>query len=76
MMFINEERIEQREDEMAHLITASEGVDNMRQAASVLCKQGKIDTRLYRDMRDTLDQVTAALLIARRNTAQLRNGRR
>lgn len=73
---VSNEFIEAREDEMAQLITASEGMDKLRRVATVLHKRQMITTPYYIDMRDTIDQATSALLIGRRNTATLRNSRR
>lgn len=73
---ISTEYIEAREDELAQLIIASEGMDKLRRVATVLHRRQMITTPYYVDMRDTIDQATSALLIGRRNTAALRNARR
>lgn len=73
---LSNEYIETREDEIAHLIIDSENVDKLRQLANILRDRNLITTAYYLDLRDTLDHLSAGILIAKRNTAALRNGGR
>ena len=58
---------------MAMLITAGDHIDRLRAFGTVLRQRGLITEPAYRDHRDSLDYIAHANLIARRNTARLRN---
>lgn len=58
----------------ARLISAKdEHLDNLRQLAELLRRRQFVTDAYYRDLRDSLDYIAAALLIGKRNTAALRN---
>lgn len=71
---VSSEYIHDREDDMAVLITACDQVDSLRSLGIALRRRDMITEAYYRDLRDTLDCIAAALAIARRNTAMLRRG--
>ena len=71
---ISSEWVQEREDEIARLISAKdEHLDNLRQLADLLRKRRFVTDAYYRDLRDSLDYIAGALLIGKRNTAALRN---
>lgn len=76
MQTLSTEYIETREDEIAQLIIGSQDVDKLRELAERLHRRNMITTSYYHDMRDTLDHLSACILIGKRNTAALRNGGR
>lgn len=71
---VSSEYVQDREDEMAVLITACDQVDSLRSLGIALRRRDMITEAYYRDLRDTLDCIATALTIARRNTAMLRRG--
>lgn len=71
---VSTEWIEALGDEIAQMLTAGDHVDRLRALASLLRRRDIITDAYYRDMRDSLDFIAAALLIGKRNTARLRNG--
>lgn len=72
---ISSEWLETKEDEIAQLIAGSQDVDKLRELARILHERGMITPAYYYDLRDTLDHLSAVILIGKRNTAALRNGR-
>lgn len=76
MLPVSNEYIEEREDEIARFITASEHVDKLRALAERLARRNMLTTAYYYDVRDTLTFIDGVLLIGKTNTAMLRNGGR
>lgn len=72
---VSTEWIEAREDEIAHMITATEHVDRLRQLARMLRERDWITNAYYLDILDSCDYIAVALQHGKRNTAALRNGR-
>lgn len=71
---VSSEWVQEREDEIARLISAKdEHLDHLRQLAELLHRRQFVTDSYYRDLRDSLDCIAGALLIGKRNTAQLRN---
>lgn len=73
---LSNEYIETREDEIAQLIIGSQDVDKLRELANMLHAKNMITDAYYHDLRDTLDHLSACILIGKRSTAALRNGGR
>lgn len=68
------EWVQDREDEIAQLISAKdEHLDQLRQLTELLRQRRFVSEAYYRDVRDSLDYIAAALLVGKRNTALLRN---
>lgn len=68
------EWVQDREDELAQLICAKdEHLDQLRSLTDLLHQRRFVSEAYYRDVRDSLDFIAAALLIGKRNTALLRN---
>lgn len=70
---VSTEWIETLEDEIAQMLTARDHVDRLYTLADLLRRRNIVTDAYYRDMRDSLDYIAAALLTGRRNTARLRN---
>jgi hypothetical protein len=73
---VSTEWIETLEDEIAQMLTARDNVERVRALGELLRRLNLISTAYYRDLRDSLDYIAAALLAGKRNTARLRNGGR
>ena len=71
---VSDEWIGAREDEIAILITATEHLDRLRQMAAILRRRDMITDAYYQDIRDSVDYISNAVLIGKRNTANLRKG--
>ncbi len=72
---ISDEYLEMLEDDIAEMITASEGVDKLRSLAAMLHQRQQITTPYYHDLRDTLDQLSGAVLKGKRRIAAQRNAK-
>jgi hypothetical protein len=71
---VSSEWVQDREDELARLISAKdEHLDQLRQLADLLRRRQFVTESYYRDLRDSLDYIAGALLVGKRNTATLRN---
>ncbi len=71
---VSSEWVQDREDEIAQLISAKdEHLDQLRQLTDLLRSRRFVSESYYRDVRDSLDYIAAALLVGKRNTATLRN---
>lgn len=71
---VSSEWIADLEDDIARILTARDQVEQWRQLGELLRRRDLITPAYYSDLRDSLDSVTAALLIGKKNTARLRNG--
>lgn len=71
---VSSEWLEEREDEIAQMLTARDHVERLRWLGELLRRRNLITSAYYRDLRDSLDYIAAALLIGKHNTARLRNG--
>lgn len=71
---VSSEWVQDREDEIARLTAAKdEHLDHLRSLAELLHQRRFVSESYYRDVRDSLDFIAAALLTGKRNTAALRN---
>lgn len=75
MSGVSAEWIGAREDEIAILITAGDHLDKLRQLAAILHRRALVSDAYYLDIRDSITYIGNAVLIGKRNTACLRNGR-
>lgn len=66
---VSVEFVEDREDEMALLITAADHIDRLRVFAQIMYQRQFVERDYYRDIRDSLDLIAAGNRIGRRNTA-------
>lgn len=67
------EWIEQKEDEIARMITAAEQVDELRIVARLLLERGFVTQAHYNRLRAALDGIATALQMGKHNTSTLRN---
>lgn len=66
--------VQDREDDIARIIRAKdEHLDRLRTVADLMLQRRFVSEAYYHDMRDSLDYIASALLVAKRNTATLRN---
>jgi len=71
---VSSEWLETLEDEIAHMVTARDHLDKVRNLGDLLRRRDLISQAYYADLRDSLDYIAAALLTGKHNTARLRNG--
>ncbi len=72
---VSTEWIEDREDEIALILRAQRHVEQFRALMRVLLGRGFVTEVYYADALDSLALIDWALLVGKRNTAMLRNGR-